>query len=139
MSSKRLFASPGFLSRLLWIDGLATGATAVLLIAGAGVLAPVLQLPAGLLRGAGLVCVPFVLWVLSLARRPQVPRAAMAAVIAINFAWVAGSAWVAFGPQWQPAAIGIAFVCAQALAVLVFAELGWIGMRAAASGRRATA
>lgn len=130
MSKPHRFANPQFLSRLLRVDGLATGATALLLIASAGVLAPLLQLPAGLLRAGGLICAPFALWVLMLSRRAEVPRAALAAVVAINFAWAAASAWVAFGPTWQPAAIGIAFVCAQALVVLVFAELGWMGLRA---------
>lgn len=130
MSALHRFASPKFLPRLLLIDGLATGATALMLILGAEMLAPVLQLPAGLLRIGGAICAPFALWVLMLSRRVAVPHGAMAAVVAINFAWVAASAWVAFGPTWQPAAFGVAFVCAQALAVLVFAELGWMGLRA---------
>lgn len=130
MSLQRVFANPKFLSRVLLVDGLATGATALLLLFAADLLAPLLQLPAGLLRTAGLVCVPFVLWVLALSRRPAPPHRAMAIVVAINVAWVAGSAWVAFGGTWQPSALGIAFVCAQALAVLAFAELGWFGLRA---------
>lgn len=139
MSTKRLFTSPNFLPRLLLIDGLATGATALLLIAGTGMLSPLLQLPAGLLRAAGLLCVPFVAWVLLLSRKATVPHAAMTAVVAINFAWVAASVWVAFGPTWQPTGLGIAFVCAQALVVLVFAELGWMGLRAQGRTRDALA
>ncbi|NZA27140.1 hypothetical protein H0E84_12190 [Luteimonas sp. SJ-92] len=130
MSLQRIFADPKFPPRLLLVDALATGATALLLLAAADLLAPLLQLPAGLQRTAGLICVPFVLWLLALSRRPTVPRGAMAAVVAINLAWVAGSAWVAFGGTWQPSPLGIAFVSAQALVVLVFAELGWFGLRA---------
>lgn len=130
MSLQRAVANPKFLPRLLLVDGIATGATALLLLTAADVLAPLLQLPAGLQRTAGLICVPFVAWIFALARRPVVPRGAMAAVVAINLAWVAGSAWVAFGGSWQPSAIGVAFVCAQALVVLMFAELGWLGLRA---------
>ncbi|WP_149193132.1 hypothetical protein [Luteimonas suaedae] len=130
MSLQRTFASPNFLPRLLLADGLATGATALLLLTAADVLAPLLQLPAGLQRIAGLICVPFVAWVLMLSRHSTVPRGAMNAVIAINLAWVAGSAWVAFGGNWQPSPLGVAFVTAQALVVLAFAELGWFGLRA---------
>lgn len=130
MSMNRIFASPKFLPRLLLVDGMATGATALLLLAGADVLAPLLQLPAGLLRTAGAICVPFVAWVLMLSRRAEASRAAVATVVAINVAWVAGSAWVAFGPVWQPNTFGIVFACAQAMVVLAFAELGWMGMRA---------
>ncbi|QDH70290.1 hypothetical protein [Marilutibacter alkalisoli] len=139
MSMQHRFANPGFLPRLLRVDGLATGATALLLIAGADMLAPLLALPAGLLRIAGLICVPFVAWVLLLSRHARVPRLAMVAVVAINFAWVAASAWVAFGPVWQPTGFGIVFVCAQALVVLVFAELGWMGLHATRQGRTALA
>lgn len=139
MSMSQRFANPAFLPRLLLVDGLATGATALLLIVGAQALAPLLGLPAGLLRTAGLLCVPFVAWVLWLSSLAAVPRMATVAAIAINFAWVAASVWVAFGPTWQPTAWGIAFVCAQALVVLVFAELGWIGVRATRTVRRAMA
>jgi hypothetical protein len=136
MSISHIVASPRFLSRLLQVDGVASGATAVLLLTGASILAPWLQLPAGLLRMAGVVLVPFVAWVLMLSRSNRVPRRAMAAVIGINFAWVAASAWVAFGGAWQPNALGMAFVSAQALVVLAFAELGWMGLRATEVGQR---
>jgi hypothetical protein len=46
---------------------------------------------------------------------------------------------VAFGPIWQPSAFGIVFVCAQALVVLAFAELGWMGLRATRTPRAALA
>lgn len=130
MSMQQGFAHPGFLPRLLQVDGLATGATALLLVVGADMLAPLLGLPQGLLRIAGAVLVPFVVWVLLLSRRRPVPGPAVAAVVAINFAWVAASGWAAFGPVWQPTTLGVAFVCVQALVVLVFAELGWMGLRA---------
>jgi hypothetical protein len=139
MSMQQRFANPRFLPGLLQVDGLATGATALLLLVGAEMLAPLLGLPSGLLRIAGAVLVPFVAWVLLLSRRRPVPGSAMAVVVAINIAWVAASAWVAFGPTWQPTALGVAFICAQALAVLAFAELGWIGLRATRRMQAATA
>ncbi|WP_202842749.1 hypothetical protein [Luteimonas saliphila] len=130
MNLRKLPAHPGFLKRVLLIDAIASGATAVLLVAGAELLAPVLQLPAGLLRGAGVVLVPFVALVYGLSRQASPPRGAIAAVVATNFAWVVASAWVAFGGAWQPSLAGVAFVMAQAAAVLVFADLGWLGLRA---------
>jgi hypothetical protein len=130
MNVRNLFAHPRFLPRLLSVDAIASGASAVLLIAGADALSPWLALPAGLLRGAGLLLLPFVLWVFAMSRRPAPPRGAVAAVVAINLAWVAASAWVAFGGAWQPSTWGVAFVGAQALVVLAFADLGWFGLRA---------
>ena len=130
MNLRKLLAHPRFLPRLMLVDAVATGATAVLLIAGADLLAPLLQLPAALLRGAGLLLVPFAGLVYGLSRRATPPRGAVAAVVAINFAWVAASAWVAFGGPWQPSLLGVGFVLAQAFAVLAFADLGWFGLRA---------
>ena len=130
MSFHALFAHPRFLRRLLRVDAVATGATALLLLAGADALAPLLGLPPGLQRTAGAICVPFVAWIALLSRRAAIPRGAMATVVIINFAWVAASLWVAFGGAWRPTAVGVAFVSAQAMAVLAFAELGWMGLRA---------
>lgn len=130
MTLRPLLAHPRFLPRLLLVDAAASGATALLLVAAADLLAPALQLPAGLLRGAGVVLLPFVALVFGLSRQAAPAPAAVAAVVAVNFAWVAASVWVAFGGSWQPSLAGIAFVLAQALAVLAFADLGWIGLRA---------
>lgn len=135
MNVRTLIAHPRFLQRLLITDAVATGATAALLLGAADALAPLLQLPAGLLRGAGAVLVPFVAWVALLARQARPARAAMAAVVAINVAWVAASVWVAFGGAWAPSTLGVAFVLVQAAAVLAFADLGWFGLRATRTAR----
>lgn len=133
MTLRQTLAHPRFLPRLLLVDALASGATAVLLVAAADLLAPLLQLPAGLLRTAGVVLLPFVAVVYGLSRQAAPARDAVATVVAVNFAWVAASVWVAFGGDWQPSVAGIAFVLGQALAVLAFADLGWIGLRATRS------
>ena len=52
-------------------------------------------------------------------------------MIVLNVLWVADSVWVALGGMGMPSALGQAFVAAQALAVVVFAELEFIGMRRA--------
>ena len=130
MRLRELPAHPRFLPRVLLIDAAASAVTAVLLVAAADHLAPLLQLPAALLRGAGVALLPFVAVVYGLSRQAAPSRAAVAGVVAINFAWVAASVWVAFGGAWQPSLAGIGFVLAQALAVLVFADLGWFGLRA---------
>ena len=48
-----------------------------------------------------------------------------------NFAWVAASLWVAFGAGLPLTALGLGWVLAQALVVLVMAELEWAGARRA--------
>lgn len=127
---RKLSAHPRFLARVLQVDAVATGATALLLATGADLLAPWLQLPAALLRGAGLGLVPFVVAIALLSRRERIPPRAMAAVVAINAAWVLASVWLVVAGPVQPSVLGTVFVLAQAGAVAVFAELGWFGLRA---------
>ena len=131
MHLRQLIAHPRFLPRVLLLDAVATGATAAVLLAAADLLAPPLSLPAGLLRGAGLALLPFVIVVYALSRQAAPPRGAVAAVVAVNLAWAAASAWVAFASGLQPSPAGVVFVLAQAAAVLAFADLGWIGLRSA--------
>ena len=135
MNIRTLFAHPRFLPRVLLVDAVATGATAVLLLAGAEFLQPLLQLPVVLLRGAGLFLVPFVACVAVLSRMQQVPPRAMAAVVAINAAWVVASIWLVVGGPFQPSILGTAFVLMQAAVVAVFADLGWFGLRAVPHAR----
>ena len=126
-----LVAMSSFLRRALVVDALVSAAAGVLMSLGAGLLAPLLALPPGLLRGAGLVLFPWTAALLWMARRPAVPAAAVWTVIVLNVLWVADSVWVALGGMGMPSALGQAFVAAQALAVVVFAELEFIGMRRA--------
>ena len=135
MNIRDLAAHPRFLSRVLLVDAVATGATAILLSLGAEFLQPLLQLPVPLLRGAGLFLVPFVVCVAALARMARVPSRAMAAVVAINTAWVIASVWLVVGGPFQPSVLGTAFVLMQAAVVAIFAELGWFGLRAARPAR----
>jgi hypothetical protein len=122
-------ALSSFLRRALIIDAVVSGATAVLLVFAAGMLARWLEVPESLLRYAGAVLVPFVGYVAFVARRDVVPRASVLAVIGLNFAWVAASLWLLFGGPIQPNAFGYAFIIAQALAVALFAEVQYVGLR----------
>jgi hypothetical protein len=113
-------------------DAVASGATAVLLLAGASLLAGLLGLPADLMRYAGLALVPFVALVAFVGTRRDIPRGAVAAIIVLNFGWVIGSVALLVSGWVLPTLIGYAFVLAQAVAVGVFAELQWIGLRRSA-------
>jgi len=122
-------ALSSFLRRALIIDAVVSGATAVLLVFAAGMLARWLEVPESLLRYAGVVLVPFVGYVAFVARRDVVPRASVLAVIGLNFAWVAASLWLLLGGPIQPNAFGYAFIIVQALAVALFAEVQYVGLR----------
>lgn len=89
-----------------------------LLVAAAGPIAGLTELPVALLREAGILLFPFALFVLWAARQSGWP---VQAVAGLNLAWVAAS----FGAiaLVQPNAFGIAFVAAQAVAVGAIAAL----------------
>lgn len=116
-----------FLRRVLFIDGVVSGAAGLAMIAGAGLLAPLLSLPQELMTIAGIALIPWVIPLVALSRMLLIPRAAVRAVIAINVAWVAGSIVVLFIAT--PSLFGYAFVIAQALAVGLFAELQIVALK----------
>ena len=118
-----------FLRYALLADAIASGATALLMIAGADLLTGLLRLPVVLMREAGLVLIPFVALVAYVGTRETIARPAVRAVIALNVLWVAGSALLLLSGFVAPTALGTAFVIAQAAAVAVFAELQYIGLR----------
>jgi hypothetical protein len=120
-----------FLRKVLFIDVITCTGAGIALIAGADFAHGLLGLPSTLLFWAGVALVPFIaalVWVLRSNSTALVP-----AIIATNFAWVAGSLYVAFGPNFAPTLAGQLFVCAQAATVLILAELQVMGLR---RGRR---
>ena len=129
-----------FLRFALLGDAAASGATGLLLAAGAGMLAPLLGLPEGLLRVAGLLLLPYAAFVAWLgARNTGAPWAAVRAVVVINLLWALDSVLLlAVGPV-APNGLGVAFVLAQAVVVLGFAAMQWTALRGAAAAAPAAA
>jgi hypothetical protein len=85
-------ASPLFLRRVLVADAMICGAAGLFMALAASLLQSILGVPATLLRVAGASLVPFAAFLLYLARREPPDRTWVWAVIALNPAWVAGSA-----------------------------------------------
>ncbi|MGH7490582.1 MAG: hypothetical protein ACREMY_33965 [bacterium] len=131
--------SPTFLRRALILDALASGATALLMIAGAGLVEGLLGLPAALLRGAGLVLVPYVAFVVYAGTRDIISRSAVWMIIVANMAWAAASALLLVSGWVSPTALGYAFVIAQAVVVALLGELQYMGLRRGVRGPVATA
>lgn len=129
MNAIRRFTGLPLFHRALLLDLSTCIPTAILLVAGADVLAPLLGLPPALLRNAGWVLVPFALLLALTLRADRPHRLAAWSVMEINLAWVAASFWVLYGAGLQPTAIGSAVVVVQALAVAGIAVLQFIGWR----------
>lgn len=119
----------------LLLDAIASGATGLLLVGGSALLPPFLGLPAPLMLWAGVILLPFALFV-AWASRSQSSAAAWP-IIAINLIWVGGSVLVLGWLEPAPSFLGYAFVSAQAIVVLAFAILQWLALRNLASNSAA--
>lgn len=128
-----------FLRNVLYADILFSSVGAVLMTAGSPFLSPLLDLPAGLLLGAGVALVPWVVGLLVIARREQVSKTVMVDIIGINFLWAAICFGLLIGGWIAPNALGIAFVVAQAIAVALLGCLQWRGIRELVSDSKAPA
>jgi hypothetical protein len=108
---------------VLFLDASASGAMGLIFVLAASPLDRVLGLPTSLLRGIGLVLIPFAAFLVWLAPRASALRVVVRSVVGANVLWVAGSllllvtGWVDLMP------VGTAFVIVQAVAVLGFAYL----------------
>jgi hypothetical protein len=122
-----------FLRRALVVDAVVSGATGLLMAAGAGTLQEVLGIPTALLRYVGLSLIPFAAFLVLLSRRPRLTRGIVLAVIVGNAAWVAASVLLLTSGRIEPTALGHAFVVVQAVAVAGLAEMEYVGLRKAAA------
>jgi hypothetical protein len=122
-----------FLRKALILDAAVTAVAGIAMIGGADFVHGLLGLPSSLLFWAGVALIPFVATLATLARANAAPAGVIPTIIAINFAWVAASLYVAFGPTFAPTLLGQVVVCAQAAAVLLFAELQVMGLRRASA------
>jgi hypothetical protein len=102
-----------------------------LLVLAAPALSGIFGLSAGLLRGTGVLLVPWVALLLWTTTRPRPKRGLVLAIVGANVAWVVASAWLPLSGLFSPTTLGTGFVIAQAVAVAVFADLQWIGLRQA--------
>lgn len=117
------------LSRALAADAVVTFAVALAMLVGAAPLAPWLGLPETLLRFAGLGLVPYAAWVGWLARRATLARATVGLVVACNLLWAVDCLVLLVSGWVRPTLLGQAFVVAQVVAVIAFAELQFMGLR----------
>jgi hypothetical protein len=119
----------GRLLRLaLGLDAVVTGVNGAAYLIAAGPLEDLLGLPAELLRGVGGFLVVFAALVWLTGTRPVISRPAVAAVIAANLVWAAGSVVVSTSGAWSPSTAGTVWILLQAMVVAAFAGLQGYGL-----------
>ena len=117
------------LRRAILADAIFSAVSALLLSFGAGALAPLTNLPEALLRETGLFLIAYAALVGWLGTRQTMPSALCWIVIAGNAAWALASIALLFSGSVAPNLLGEAAAAMQAIAVGVFAELQYLGLR----------
>lgn len=127
-------ASTTFLRRVLALDAASCALLGLLLVLDGAALSPLFGLGERLLFGAGLLLLPVAAFIAWLASRPSPPSLLVWLVIVGNIAWTAESFLLVATESGRITALGMAFVAAQAVAVLVVALLEYAGLRRMRAG-----
>jgi hypothetical protein len=126
-----IHSSP-LLRQALVADAATSAAFGLLMLIGAGPLSGVLGLPETLLRIAGLVLLPYACFIGWLGVRETISKPVAWAVVLGNALWVADSVLLLVSGWVAPTSAGYAFMIAQALVVLMYAEFQYVGLRRSA-------
>ncbi|MBG9387831.1 hypothetical protein [Caenimonas aquaedulcis] len=126
-----LFASPRFLRHVLFADAASCVATGLAQVLFANFLATWLGLPAWLLTATGWFLLAYAAVVAFTASRPVVAHGWVRLFVAGNLAWAVLCVAVLAGGVLSPGKLGMAWILAQAVVVVVLAELQWMSLRRA--------
>ena len=114
---------------LLVLDAVLSAVTGMAMLVAADLVEPLLNVPAAVMRSAGVLLLPFAGMVYFFSRPAQLTRSRVFVVIALNLAWVAASVLVLVIGWIQPTTVGVVFVLFQAVVVVALAELQFAGLR----------
>jgi len=128
-----LSQSSPLLRKALLADAVISGVTGLLMLFGAGFLSGMLDLPEAFLRFAGLVLLPYVVFVAYVTFQQPISRTAAWVVIVFNDLWAAASIILLLGNWVKPNILGIAFVLIQALVVAGFSGIQFLAVRRSAT------
>ncbi|RSZ46072.1 MULTISPECIES: hypothetical protein [unclassified Variovorax] len=129
-----VFASPRFLPNVMWADAASCAATGALQVAFTDALARLTGLPAPLLMGTGVFLLAYAALAAFMASRSTPPRALIGLVVVGNFGWAVACVALLVSGMFPVTAVGVAWVLAQAVCVIVLAELQWTGLRRTRGG-----
>lgn len=118
-----------FLRQALLADATTSAACGLLMLLAAHPMSGMLGLPETLLRLSGAALLPYAALIAYLGLKESLSRPIVWAVVIGNLAWAADSALLLVSGWVAPTHAGYAFVIAQALVVLMYAELQIIGLR----------
>jgi hypothetical protein len=121
-----------FLRIVLLADAATCFACGLLLIAGRSFLPDLLGLPSDLMSYVGASLFPFAAFLVYAATRKSISKTMIWIVIGLNLLWTIDSFLLLLTGYVSPTTLGYIFIVFQAIGVLLFADLEFIGMRKAA-------
>jgi hypothetical protein len=121
--------SSPLLRQALVADATTSAAFGLMMLIGAGALSAIFGLPEMLLRIAGLVLLPYAAFIGWLGLREQIQKPIAWAVVLANALLAVDSLLLLVSGWVSPTSAGYAFVIAQALVVLMYAEFQIVGLR----------
>ena len=120
-----------FLRFVLFADAATCAACGLLLTLGGSFLQSILGLPATLMFYAGLSLLPFTAFLIYAATRKSLAKTFVWLIIGLNLLWTIDSFLLLVSGYVAPTTPGYVFVIFQAIGVLMFADLEFIGLRKA--------
>jgi len=112
-------------------DAVACGVGGAVLALDAGLVAPILGVPAAVLQPLGEFLIVYAAGLAWLATRPELPRAVVWTLVAFNLAWTVESLMAPALGWAQPTSVGLALLIVQAIGALVVADLQFLALRKA--------
>lgn len=137
--STSVLASPRFLPRVMALDAASCAATGAVQLAFTDALVRLTGLPAGLLVGTGVFFLVYAAAAAWIARRQPVMRTLIGLVALGNFGWAVACIALLASGVYAVSALGMAWVLAQAVTVVLLGEAQWMGLRATRSPSAAVA
>ena len=125
--------APRFLPVVLRLDGLSCLLTAAAQLGATPSLAGATGLPERLLVATGAFMLVYGVAVSMLSAARTIPRALVGLIAVGNLGWALGAMALLGGSNLPLSAFGQAWVLAQAVTVVVLADLQWMGLRATRS------
>ncbi len=129
VTPSRRFSLPA-LREVVLADAGVCVATGLLSVGAASWLSSTLDLPAALLAGSGAILLAYGTGLLMLGTRRPIPRTGVYGAIGVNLAWAVACVVLLFSAWIDPNGLGIAFILVNLVAVLVVADLEFLGLRA---------
>ncbi len=118
------------LKQALAADALVSGSVAALQVTVPDTLSQLLLLPRGLLVETDVFLAAYALLLVVLSRSARLASALVMIVVLGNLGWAAGCALLLGTGYLAPSALGIGFMFVQVVAVVMFAGLEYLGLRA---------